>query len=90
MGISEDARWPARGAWLARINQSGELTGPGRRWLALVELLRHLAEDPAKAAGEAGRLTGSCCFCGLALTDARSTGVGYGPTCAEKWQLPWG
>jgi hypothetical protein len=37
-----------------------------------------------------GRQTGSCCFCGRELTDARSVTVGYGPICAGHYGLPWG
>jgi hypothetical protein len=29
-------------------------------------------------------------FCRLTLTDARSTAVGYGQTCAGHWGMPWG
>jgi hypothetical protein len=53
-------------------------------------LLTRLADNPADVASEYGRLTGQCCFCGLALKDARSTAVGYGPICADKFGLPWG
>jgi hypothetical protein len=53
-------------------------------------LLARLSENPADVASEYGRLTGQCCFCGLALKDARSTAVGYGPICADKFGLAWG
>lgn len=56
----------------------------------LIEKLTDLANDPEGVAREYGHLTGSCCFCGLTLTDERSTEVGYGPVCAGKWNLPWG
>lgn len=36
-----------------------------------------------------GKETGSCCFCGLALTNEGSILHGYGPICAEKYNLPW-
>lgn len=57
---------------------------------ALVDLLTRLAQDPAKVAAEFGHLTGHCCFCSLELSDERSTSVGYGKRCAEKYDLPWG
>jgi hypothetical protein len=57
---------------------------------AVKALLVALAADPAKVAGEHGRIMGVCCFCGQALTDERSTAVGYGPICAKHWALPWG
>lgn len=37
---------------------------------------------------------GNCMFCAKALDDPRSNpalgGAGYGPTCAQKYGLPWG
>jgi hypothetical protein len=56
----------------------------------VIELLGEFAADPAGVAARYGRLTGSCCFCGRSLADERSTGVGYGPICAERFGLPWG
>jgi hypothetical protein len=49
-----------------------------------------LAQHPAETAAKNGKLTGNCCFCTSALTDKRSTEVGYGPTCAANYGLPWG
>ena len=46
--------------------------------------------DPEAAAKLYGHETGSCCFCGTALSDPRSVGVGYGPICAGNYGLPWG
>lgn len=44
----------------------------------------------ATMAKEYGDATHNCCFCGLDLTDERSTSAGYGPICAGKYGLPWG
>ena len=52
--------------------------------------LRAFAADPAGEAARHGRLHGACCFCNRALTDERSTAVGYGPICADHFGLPWG
>jgi len=52
--------------------------------------LKTFSDDPEKAAGDYGHLTGNCCFCSRALTDERSTDVGYGKTCAGHYGLPWG
>ena len=57
---------------------------------SLVALLTAFAKEPAKVASDYGRVTGSCCFCSRALTDKRSTDVGYGPICADRYALPWG
>jgi hypothetical protein len=56
----------------------------------LTYLLRQLARHPAETAAKHGQLTGKCCFCNTALTDEKSTAVGYGPTCAKHYHLPWG
>jgi hypothetical protein len=79
--------------YYGRISPEGKLTigRDGEYWrVALIDLLTRLAEDPAKVASEFGHLTGHCCFCSLQLTDERSTAVGYGKRCAEKFGLPWG
>lgn len=55
----------------------------------VVHFVRKVAEDPEAAAVENGLLTGNCCFCAAGLTDHRSTSVGYGPICAQRYALPW-
>lgn len=52
--------------------------------------LQHLNDDPAAAAAAYGHATGNCCFCTRPLSDERSTAVGYGPICAQHYNLPWG
>ena len=37
-----------------------------------------------------GHTTHRCVFCARNLSTAESTAVGYGPTCADKYGLPWG
>lgn len=54
------------------------------------EILRGLAADPVGYSAHVGRTTGRCCFCYRELTDQRSTSVGYGPICADRYSLPWG
>jgi len=49
-----------------------------------------LAANPEDVAAKYGKMTGCCCFCGRSLTDDRSTDVGYGPVCADKYGLTWG
>ncbi len=53
-------------------------------------MLLEFAADPENIASKYGKLTGCCCFCGRRLTDARSTEVGYGPVCAERFGRTWG
>ena len=56
--------------------------------VGLIPFLRRFASHPAEVASEYGRLTGSCCFCGLDLDDPRSRELGYGPRCARNHNLP--
>lgn len=44
----------------------------------------------ADQAAQFGHDYAHCVFCSKALTDERSTTVGYGPDCAERVGLPWG
>lgn len=81
--------------WLGRITLNGvyEPSADAIDALAVPEITARLiafAQEPGKIAGEHGRLTGRCCFCRIALTDERSTAVGYGPDCADHYGLPWG
>lgn len=80
--------------WYGRVTRDGQFE-PCRRYdeqtqTAIAAALQAMASDPAKAAAEYGHLTGVCCFCNTPLTDERSTQVGYGPTCAKHYGLPWG
>ena len=80
------------GKWYGRILQDGNFEESPREPTpdGLLPLLQEFAASPEKVAADYGKLTGKCCFCRLPLTDERSTQVGYGPTCSEKWGLPWG
>jgi hypothetical protein len=81
-----------RPLWFGRILQSGAFEKSPRATspAALLAQLRAFAERPAEVAAEHGKLTGCCCFCNRPLKDERSTEVGYGPICADKFGLPWG
>jgi hypothetical protein len=54
------------------------------------DLLAAFNMNPVAVAVASARFTGSCSFCQRTLTDERSISVGYGPTCAENYGLPWG
>lgn len=77
------------GAYFGRITPEGAYIEKEPNQ-GLVELLKAFAADPAKIAADHGKLTGLCCFCNRALSDERSTAVGYGPICAGHYNLPWG
>jgi hypothetical protein len=76
--------------WYGRVLTDGTLVQSRDCTPAVVDAVKALAADPAKAAAAYGRKTGCCCFCARELTDARSVEVGYGPICADHYGLPWG
>lgn len=79
--------------WYGRIYQDGKFEKSPRVTempAGLIKLLERFAANPAEVAAEFGRLTGKCCFCNKTLKDERSTEVGYGPICAQKFGLSWG
>jgi hypothetical protein len=81
------------GEYVGKISPAGEFQpfklAPAQRD-ALLGLLEALAADPAGVAAAYGKATGNCCFCSRGLTDKRSVEVGYGPICADHYELPWG
>jgi hypothetical protein len=85
-----DGRPYGDNTWFGRISTDGQFRASDRCTPIVLQLLRDLAADPAKVAGQHGVATGSCCFCRRALSDKRSRTVGYGPDCAAKYNLPWG
>ena len=76
--------------YFGRIDKDGIFHATDSASVPVFELLERLSTRPVDTASEYGRLTGNCCFCQLALKDARSTAVGYGPVCADHFGLPWG
>lgn len=79
---SELGRWYAK-----RHNGGGVWAYEGRAPLYdLTSAHKITAEEAARF----GHLTGTCVYCQRRLTDERSIRVGYGPTCATNYGLPWG
>jgi len=78
------------GKYFGRIDTEGNYHSTQDSTPEVVSLLQELSKDPAGVASKYGKLTGNCCFCGLPLSDKRSTDVGYGPVCADHYGLPWG
>lgn len=85
-----DGKPYGQNVWFGRVNLDGSLV-QSKAWQPWVgEILDGFAKDPAGFAGAYGKKTGRCCFCGRHLETKESVAVGYGPTCAERFGLPWG
>lgn len=54
------------------------------------QMLQNFDTDPASTAKMYGHQTGKCMFCARKLTNETSVKVGYGPICAENFNLPHG
>lgn len=84
-----------RDIWYGRVHTDGTFE-PCRKYPTpptLIPALKSFAADPATVAAQFGKNTGRCCFCDTPLgegRDKRSVEVGYGPTCAKNFGLPWG
>jgi uncharacterized protein DUF6011 len=77
------------GKYFGKVSPVGELV-VGRDMTSEVEqAIRAFAQDPVGMARAHGHKTCRCCFCNLPLKDERSTKVGYGPVCADHFNLPW-
>lgn len=89
--VAGDGGWGDR-SYFGRIDMEG-MFHPGRDagWneQAIRDALGAFSRDPVAAAKAYAKLFGKCCFCNTALTDGRSTDVGYGPVCAKRYGLPW-
>jgi Family of unknown function (DUF6011) len=76
--------------WYGRVYPDGKWEQGNQSYPEMGQvrkMLEELAAEPAKVAVMYGKLTGRCCFCNRALSDEKSTAVGYGPICAEHFGL---
>lgn len=78
--------------WYGRITKDGAFTTSAKVNVpdAVADMLRNFASNPVRVAAEHGRRTGNCCFCNRVLRTKESVSAGYGPICADKFNLPWG
>lgn len=79
--------------WYGRITTDGRLSMPNHQQRKSESLETQLALfqlDPAAYATLYGKATANCMFCHKELTAPQSIAVGYGPTCAANYGLPWG
>jgi hypothetical protein len=78
--------------WFGRVTVAGKWD-PSNKADAykndLTSILTKLAANPARVAADYGKMTGRCCFCYTNLDHPTSVALGYGPTCAKNYGLPW-
>jgi hypothetical protein len=55
----------------------------------LYDTLEEYCMNPIQESIVHGQKTGTCCFCGLELTNRVSMFHGYGPICADRYGLPY-
>jgi hypothetical protein len=92
INIAGEGSWPDRTffGWIKAGAYIPHHSASKATATAIGAALQAFAADPAGVAGAYGKKTGACCFCSRRLDDARSVEVGYGPTCADHYALPWG
>jgi len=91
ISIASNSKHEGQAKWYGRI--IGDTYHPAKSQPVtdeMIDFLRAFVRDPIEAASAYGKLSGKCCFCNSKLTDPKSTGVGYGPECAKRWNAPWG
>lgn len=80
--------------WYGRLMPNGELSLKRDLDSKTANTIRHqLAQfqnDPLAYAKIYGDATGECMYCCRKLTNPQSVAVGYGPICAENFNLPHG
>lgn len=89
IAVTDENRYPDN-KYFGRIMADGTLQAGRNLTDEIRAALVELAADPVGYAVAYGKKTGACCFCGKALDTRESVAVGYGPTCAKSWSLPWG
>lgn len=92
INIAGEGSWPDRTfyGWIKGGAYVPHHSASQKTATAIGVALLAFAADPAGVAAAYGKRTGACCFCSRRLDDARSVEVGYGPTCADHYGLPWG
>ena len=96
INVSDGKPW-GESTWFGRIQTNGvfefsrkiEHSMDESLRQELLNTLQEFEDNPETTAAVHGQKTGHCCFCGIGLTNKDSLAVGYGPVCAENYNLPW-
>ena len=72
------------------IRHDGKFVTTSKVTKEVCNLVNEFVMNPEAVTKAYGFRTGNCCFCFKKLTTKGSLEVGYGPVCAEKFNLSWG
>lgn len=88
VNISSDGNFDDN-IWYGRIERNGYFVSSRNSNSAITRILTILNDEPEKVVAEYGSKTGRCSMCYRKLKDPKSVNVGYGPTCAKNFNLPY-
>ena len=74
--------------YIGKIAENGDFF-PYKATKEQITYLKEFAKDPIKELRTYGMTTGSCGLCGRSLSVKESVKRGYGPICAENYNLPY-
>ena len=86
-----DGRKFGENTWYGRITPEGiwvqSNQGNDEERKAVLKTLRALGNNTISTVSAYGKETGYCCFCNSQLTDEKSVAAGFGPVCANNYNL---
>ena len=93
INITDGGPWGGN-VWYGRVDAEGtwapSTVTTNDQKVIIARVLQAFSHNPAKAAMTYSKGKTRCCFCAKQLDTNASKFVGYGPTCADNYGLPWG
>jgi hypothetical protein len=86
--LSDDASWSSRKQY-GRIVDGRKLFMRDTATATMRKFIARVIANPVDMVKQYGHATGNCSFCSRPLDDSTSVALGYGPSCAKRYGLPW-